>query len=70
MLQEELSLNVPCSWAQEEIVAAHVLRGDELGILESERFYLITKVQEKLPGKKIKSVNLNVDTFSWEVKIA
>jgi len=65
------TIEIPCSWSQKELVLDHLLHGEELGVLESERLYLIERLnKEQKPGTRVKILhaNLVVDKFVWLIE--
>jgi hypothetical protein len=60
---------IPCSPEQAEVVADHLLQGQELGILPDERAWMIAYVAKHHGGRKILGAELLLGDAEWRVML-
>ena len=65
-----MKLTIPCSPEQIEVVADHLLEGNELGVLPDERAWMISYARKKIPNCRIVAAELNLENAEWNLTIS
>ena len=64
-----MSLIIPVSPDQEDVIADHVLNGAELGMMPDERHWMIAHAQKMHWGCKILSADMNIEDAQWTLTL-
>ena len=60
-----MELRVPVSPEQEEVIADHLFKGTELGLLPGERAWMIGQARKVHAGCRIKAADLDIENATW-----
>ena len=64
-----IELVVPVSPEQEDVIADHALNGSELGLLPSERLWMVAQARKVHPTCKVVGADLDIETVTWTLKL-
>lgn len=64
------TIKIPCSPEQEDIIADHLFKRSELGILPDERAWIMARIRALYPDAKVCAADLLIDEASWNVTIS
>lgn len=66
---DEVTLRIPCSPEQEDVIADHLFDERPLGMQPDERAWITSHVRRQYPQAKIVGADLDVAGASWIVTI-
>jgi len=61
----DITIRIPVSPEQEEVIALHLLKGTVLGMVEDERAWMLTHARNLYPGCTIKAADLDIGEGEW-----
>lgn len=62
-------ITFPVSPEQEEVIADHLLLGHPLGMQPDERAWILTQVAKRVPGARVVSADMDLETAEWHVTV-
>jgi len=65
----ELELRIPCSPEQEEVIADHLLFGQQLGMQPDERAWIVSRIKKQYPTAKVIAADLDLANAEWVVTV-
>ena len=64
-----ITLRIPCSPDQVDVIADHLLEGAELGMQPDERAWIIANVRRQHPTAVVVSADLDLGEAEWVVEL-
>ena len=64
-----MEIRIPCSPEQEDVIADHLLSGDQLGMQPDERAWILSNVRKLHPAAKVISADLDLADCQWVLQV-
>lgn len=65
----ELTIHIPVSTDQEDVIVDHVFSGAELGMVPDEKVWMLKQARSRHPDCKILAADLDIRELVWTLRI-